>query len=52
MGIVIKMISKVFTIIYLVAGIFAQIPVEKVTSLPDYGPEGYVFDKFGVYSGW
>jgi len=46
------MISKMFIIGYLVVGIFAQIPAEKVDSLPDYGPEGFVFDKYGVYSGW
>ena len=37
---------------YLVVGIFAQITADKVNSIPGYGPEGYKFDKFGVYSGW
>jgi hypothetical protein len=46
------MISKMLIIVYLIAGIFAQIPEEKVESIPGYGPEGYIFDKFGVYSGW
>ena len=37
---------------YLIAGIFAQVPEEIVNSLPDYGPAGFVFDKYDVYSGW
>lgn len=45
------MISKMLFITYLIVGIFAQIPGDKVDSIPGYGPEGYKFD-FGVYSGW
>jgi hypothetical protein len=46
------MFSKMLITVCLIAGIFAQIPGEQVNSLPGYGPDGLVFDKWGVYSGW
>jgi len=46
------MFSKMLIVTCLIAGIFAQIEEERVNSLPDYGPEGFVFDKYGVFSGW
>jgi len=46
------MFSKMLMTAYLIAGIFAQVPEEIVNSLPDYGPAGFVFDKYDVYSGW